>query len=134
LIFLIGQQLFSRQAGIISGFILAAYGPALFFDGLIEKSIFDLFLLAVILFLVFCVADGAYGAKWLGVGTVLGLLALSRENALILVLVVPSGSRSPHRRCRQQHACAISPCSLQVCFWSSCRWGCAILAWEGNLN
>jgi tetratricopeptide (TPR) repeat protein len=89
LIFLIGQQLFSRQAGIISGFILAAYGPALFFDGLIEKSIFDLFLLAVILFLVFCAADGAYGAKWLGVGAVLGLLALSRENALILVLVVP---------------------------------------------
>ena len=89
LIFLVGQRLFSRQAGIISGFILATYGPALFFDGLIEKSIFDLFLLAVILFLIFCAGDGAHRAKWLAVGALLGLLALSRENALILVLVVP---------------------------------------------
>jgi tetratricopeptide (TPR) repeat protein len=89
LIFLIGQRLFSHQAGIISGFILAGYGPALFFDGLIEKSILDLFLLSAILFLIFCRAEEANPAKWLGVGAVLGLLALSRENALILVLVVP---------------------------------------------
>ena len=89
LIFLIGQQLFSRQAGIISGFILASYGPALFFDGLVEKSILDLFLLTVILFLIFSAGDEANRAKWLGIGAVLGLLALSRENALILVPVVP---------------------------------------------
>ena len=89
LIFLIGRQLFSHQAGIISGFILAGYGPALFFDGLIEKSILDLFLLTAILFLIFCVGDEMKPAKWLGVGAVLGLLALSRENALILVLVMP---------------------------------------------
>ncbi|HEX7227194.1 MAG TPA: glycosyltransferase family 39 protein, partial [Candidatus Binatia bacterium] len=89
LIFLIGQHLFSRPAGIISGFILAGYGPALFFDGLIEKSILDLFLLTVILFLIFSAGDEANRAKWLAVGAVLGLLALSRENALILVPVVP---------------------------------------------
>jgi tetratricopeptide (TPR) repeat protein len=89
LIFLIGQQLFSRQAGIISGFILAGYGPALFFDGLIEKSILDLFLLTAILFLIFCISDETKPAKWLGVGALLGLLALSRENALVLVPVVP---------------------------------------------
>jgi tetratricopeptide (TPR) repeat protein len=107
LIFLIGQQLFSRQAGIISGSILAGYGPALFFDGLIEKSILDLFLLTVMLFLIFCTGDGVHRAKWLGVGAVLGLLALSRENALILVLVVPcwialsSPSVSPTARLRR---------------------------------
>ncbi len=105
LIFLIGQQLFSREAGIISGFILAGYGPALFFDGLIEKSILDLFLLTAILFLIFCVSDEMKPAKWLGVGAVLGLLALSRENTLILVLVVPcwiafsSAPLSPTARC-----------------------------------
>ena len=89
LIFLIGQHLFSRPAGIISGFILAGYGPALFFDGLIEKSILDLFLLTVILFLIFSPGAEANPAKWFAVGAVLGLLALSRENALILVPVVP---------------------------------------------
>jgi tetratricopeptide (TPR) repeat protein len=107
LIFLVGQRLFSRQAGIISGFILAGYGPALFFDGLIEKSIFDLFLLTVILFLIFCPGDGAQPAQWLGVGAILGLLALTRENALILVLVVPcwialsSAPQSPTARLRR---------------------------------
>jgi tetratricopeptide (TPR) repeat protein len=107
LIFLIGQQLFSRQAGIISGFILAGYGPALFFDGLIEKSILDLFLINVILFLIFYLGDEASIAKWLGVGAVLGLLALSRENALILVPVVPcwialsSSLASPTARLRR---------------------------------
>jgi tetratricopeptide (TPR) repeat protein len=107
LIFLIGQQLFSREAGIISGFILAGYGPALFFDGLIEKSILDLFLLTAILFLIFCISDEMKPAKWLGVGAVLGLLALSRENALILVLVVPcwiafsSAALSPTARLRR---------------------------------
>jgi tetratricopeptide (TPR) repeat protein len=89
LIFFIGQQLFSPQAGIISGFILAGYGPALFFDGLIEKSVLDLFLLTAILFLIFCIGDEMKPLKWLGVGAVLGLLALSRENALILVPIVP---------------------------------------------
>lgn len=107
LIFLIGQQLFSREAGIISGFILAGYGPALFFDGLIEKSILDLFLLTVMLFLIFCISDEMKPAKWLGIGAVLGLLALSRENALILVLVVPcwiafsSATLSPTARLRR---------------------------------
>ena len=107
LIFLIGQQLFSREAGIISGFILAGYGPALFFDGLIEKSILDLFLLTAILFLIFCISDEMKPAKWLGVGAVLGLLALSRENALILVLVLPfwiafsSATLSPTARLRR---------------------------------
>jgi tetratricopeptide (TPR) repeat protein len=89
LIYLAGQRLFSRPAGIISGFILAGYGPALFFDGLIEKSILDLFLLTAILYVIFCVGDEAKPAKWLGVGALLGLLALSRENTLILALVVP---------------------------------------------
>ncbi|HEX2244026.1 MAG TPA: glycosyltransferase family 39 protein, partial [Gammaproteobacteria bacterium] len=89
LIFLIGQHLFSRPAGIISGFILAGYGPALFFDGLIEKSNLDLFLLTVLLFLIFSPGAEVTLAKWFAAGTVLGLLALSRENALILIAVVP---------------------------------------------
>ena len=33
-----GKNLFSKSAGILAGFILAFYGPAIFFDGLIQKS------------------------------------------------------------------------------------------------
>jgi tetratricopeptide (TPR) repeat protein len=88
LIFLIGEKLFSRRAGIAAGLILACYAPAIFFDGLVEKSILDLFLLTVLLFILCGVNESEGWRRWLGAGVVLGLLGLSRENALILAPVV----------------------------------------------
>ena len=87
LVFLVGERLFSRAAGIAAGLLLAIYAPAIFYDGLIEKSILDLTLLSLGLFILTCVADGRW-FKWLGCGAVIGLLGLSRENALILVPVI----------------------------------------------
>lgn len=88
LIFLIGERLFSRRAGIAAGLTLACYAPAIFFDGLIEKSILDLFLLTVLLFILCGVNESEGWWRWLSAGVVLGLLGLSRENALILAPVV----------------------------------------------
>jgi tetratricopeptide (TPR) repeat protein len=88
LIFLIGEKLFSRRAGIAAGLILACYAPAIFFDGLIEKSILDLFLLTVLLFILCGVNESEGWRRWLSAGVVMGLLGLSRENALILAPVV----------------------------------------------
>lgn len=88
LMFLIGEKLFSRRAGIAAGVILGCYAPAVFFDGLIEKSILDLFLLTVMLFILVGVRGSEGWRHWLGAGLVLGLLGLSRENALILVPVI----------------------------------------------
>jgi tetratricopeptide (TPR) repeat protein len=87
LIFLIGQKLFSRNVGIAAGFILACYAPAIFFDGLIEKSVLDLVFLTVLLYLLLGMNQTHWG-KWLGAGAVLGLLGLCRENALVLAPVV----------------------------------------------
>src|SRR5690349_22963550 len=39
-----GCRLFSRTAGIAAGLMLAFYAPAIFFDGLIQKSVLDGFL------------------------------------------------------------------------------------------
>ena len=90
LIFLVGQKLFSRVAGIATGLILACYAPAIFFDALIEKSNLDLFLLSLLLFLLIGAMQRQHWSHWLSAGAVLGLLGLTRENALILVVVVPS--------------------------------------------
>ena len=87
-IYPIGQKLFSRSAGIAGGLILACYAPAIFFDGLIEKSVLDLVLLVVLLYLLLSLKESLHWSKWLGAGGVLGLLALSRENALIMIPVV----------------------------------------------
>jgi tetratricopeptide (TPR) repeat protein len=87
LMFLVGQKLFSRPAGITAGLLLAGYAPAIFFDGLIEKSVLDLTLLSLLLLVVLNGADERW-LKWLGAGALLGLLGLARENALILAPVV----------------------------------------------
>ncbi|MDP2604079.1 MAG: tetratricopeptide repeat protein [Deltaproteobacteria bacterium] len=87
-VFLVGRKLFSREAGIASGLILACYAPAIFFDALIEKTILDLFLISLLLLLLARAIQRQNSLLWLAIGATLGLLGLSRENALILVLVV----------------------------------------------
>jgi tetratricopeptide (TPR) repeat protein len=89
LIFRAGRELFSRQAGIAAGLILACYAPGIFFDGLIEKSILDLFLISLLLWLLSQASAGRRWSQWLAGGAVVGLLGLSRENALILAAVLP---------------------------------------------
>jgi tetratricopeptide (TPR) repeat protein len=86
-VFLIGQKVFSRPAGIAAGVLLALYAPAIFFDALIEKSVLDLLLIVVLLYLLLALGEN-HRSKWLGGGAALGLLGLSRENALILAPVV----------------------------------------------
>ncbi len=89
-IYLVGKRLFSRAAGIAAGLVLACYAPAIFFDVLIEKSILDITLLSLLLFVLLDSGMERNWAKWFGAGALLGLLGLSRENALILVPVVSS--------------------------------------------
>ena len=89
LIYLVGRKLFSQAAGIAAGLILACYAPAIFFDALIEKSILDLFLLSLLLFLLIGTMKRRHWTQWLAAGATLGLFGLSRENALILTAVIP---------------------------------------------
>jgi tetratricopeptide (TPR) repeat protein len=86
LIFLAGWQMLSRGAGKLAGILLALYAPAIFFDGLIQKSALDLFLLCLALWL----ASGLERKptsylRWCVLGLAMGALVLTRENALVLV-------------------------------------------------
>jgi tetratricopeptide (TPR) repeat protein len=89
LLFIAGRNLFSYPAGLAAALLLVCYAPAIFFDGLIEKSILDLFLLSLLLALVTRAMERPRWPQWLALGAVLGLLGLSRENALVLAAVVP---------------------------------------------
>ena len=81
---LAGWRLFSRPVGIAAGLMLAGYAPAIFFDGLVQKSVLDAFLLCLALLLLSrLIPEPTRRWSWLALGVTFGCLVLSRENALV---------------------------------------------------
>ena len=83
-----GRRFFGDRAGLAAGALLAIYPPAIFFDGLIQKSSLDLFLMTLLLALL-----GEFLArphwKWLiAAGLAMGAFTLNRENARVLYPIV----------------------------------------------
>lgn len=77
------QSFFSRSIGYWSGLVLAVYGPALFFDGIVQKASLDLFLTTALLCSLALYRErGEHRFAALS-GITLGCLALTREQALI---------------------------------------------------
>jgi tetratricopeptide (TPR) repeat protein len=84
-----GIRLFSKPVGAIAGFALALYAPAIFFDGLIQKSVLDMFFVCLGLWLVSRILTGNRGpGNWVALGVAMGGLALTRENAAVFIAVL----------------------------------------------
>jgi tetratricopeptide (TPR) repeat protein len=85
------REIWSEVAGIIAGVMLALWAPAIFFDGLLQKSVLDVFFVCVAIALIVQLAVVSASRRtrtlWLALGVTLGLLALTRENALALIVV-----------------------------------------------
>src|SRR5688500_6343636 len=92
-----GTRFFSRPVGVIAGLALALWAPAIFFDGLLQKSVLDVFFVCLALWLIARIAGadpdppakaGGYKRLWVALGGTMGALALTRENALIFIAVI----------------------------------------------
>jgi tetratricopeptide (TPR) repeat protein len=86
-----GRRFFSTPVGVVAGLLLALYPPALFFDGIVQKTSVGLFLLCALLAVAATIAGAREDPRWwtvAGAGVLLGLLGLIRENALILAPVL----------------------------------------------
>ena len=77
------RRLFGNAAGIAAGLLLALWAPAIFFDGLLQKSVLDVFFICLLTWLI---AKGRF--SWLALGLVVGGLSLTRENSLVFVVVL----------------------------------------------
>ncbi len=89
LIGLAAARLFGRRAGLLAGFGLALYAPAVFFDALLQKSVLDVFFVSLGLWLIARIITGPAGlASWMALGVAMGALSLTRENALVFVVVI----------------------------------------------
>jgi len=86
LLALAARRFFSDTVGFVAGLMLALYAPALFFDGLLQKTTLDVFFVCLSLWLIARISDRPGG--WIGLGIAMGLLVLTRENALALVVVL----------------------------------------------
>jgi tetratricopeptide (TPR) repeat protein len=80
------RRLFSPRVGLIAGLGLALSAPAIFMDGVLQKSSLDLFLVCLALWIISVLVTQIdrrplYGA----LGAVIGALMLSRENSALLV-------------------------------------------------
>ena len=115
---LAGRRFFSRRVGMLAALLLAVYPAAFFFDGLIQKSSLDLFLVTLILALL---AEFRTQRDWrwlapLGVTT--AAFVLNRENAAVLYPVVGAwllfGFRDVPVRRRVAWAAVVAAASLAV--------------------
>src|SRR5262245_57235722 len=89
LLALAGRRFFSPRVGIVAGLLLAGYAPSIFFDGLLQKSVLDVFFIALALYLMARLLDEPDSLRlWLSLGLAMGGLSLTRENALVFIVVV----------------------------------------------
>jgi tetratricopeptide (TPR) repeat protein len=89
LVGLTGERLFSRKVGVAAGLAMALWAPAIFFDSLLQKSVLDMFFMCLTLWSISGIINGASGVgRIVFLGCSMALLALSRENALLLIAVV----------------------------------------------
>ena len=83
-----GRRFIDRSTGFLAGGLLALYAPAIFYDGLIQKTSLALLALAVLLWCVGWANHRRKASAWASVGVILGLLVLTRENAMLLAPVL----------------------------------------------
>lgn len=103
LIALAGDRLVDRRVGLIAGLLLAFYAPAIFFDGLVQKASLGLLLMTTLLWRLAAAHKSPRFGAWMLAGAVLGLLALTRENALILSVALLVWISAAYRRAKLTH-------------------------------
>lgn len=116
------RRMFSRRAAIFAGMLYALLPSAIYFDGLIEKSS-----LAVLLTLAMLAAampaapaEGArpraawFWARWPLAGALLGLLVLTRQNALALLPLAAAMGALAAGRDRPRAARALAAAALTL--------------------
>ncbi len=83
-----GARFFDERSGTLAGLLLAIYPVGIYFDGLIQKTSLDFLLFAALLYFVALLHRQAEPRFWALAGIALGLLCLTRENALIFLPVL----------------------------------------------
>ena len=80
-----GREMDSERTGLAAALLAAVYGPFLFYDVQLLKESLAVTATSFLLWALAAARTRPGLARWLGAGALLGVLALLRENALLLV-------------------------------------------------
>lgn len=83
LVFLIGRRAMGRAAGLAAGLLAALYAPGIFYDGMIMKTCWAVFLTAAMT-AALVESEGSRRSLLFTAGICLGLAALVRDNLILL--------------------------------------------------
>jgi 4-amino-4-deoxy-L-arabinose transferase-like glycosyltransferase len=89
LIGLASRKLFSERIGLVSALMLAVYPPAIHYEGIIQKAGLATFLLCVVIVACAYLQSERRWRYACLTGVSLGLLVLTRENALLWTPLIP---------------------------------------------
>ena len=87
LVFLVGRVAFCRRAGVVASLVLALYAPSVFLETQIQKGVLTFFLTALVLVAVARAHRFPSPLRQGLVGFSIGLLALTREEAILFLPV-----------------------------------------------
>lgn len=79
---------FGARAGLFAGLFLALYGPAVFYEGVVQKAALDTFLLSALWFVLARAESGFRVGSVALAGCLTGFLIANRENAAFLAPLV----------------------------------------------
>lgn len=83
------RRMFSPRVGILSATLLAVYPASIYYDGIIQKASLAAFLLCGVLAASAAVHQFRRPVVAVAAGLLLGLLVITRENALLWVPILP---------------------------------------------
>lgn len=87
LTYLLGRHVFGRPVGLAAGVLAALYSPAVYREGQLLDTAIATFLTVTFLLVLLRVVERPTRGAWFGAGLLLGVLALTRPNLLLLAVL-----------------------------------------------
>ncbi len=125
LLYLATRRWFDQRVALLAALGLAIYPPAIFFDVLLQKTSLAVLLCTLLLWLYAISSARPSWWRWLLAGIALGLLILTRQNALILVPLLLIGAffagEKPTATKRRAAWCAVTlvGVALTLLLWAA---------------
>jgi len=110
----IGARSFGSRVGLVAGYVVAAYGMLIYFDGeLLGPSLTVLLQLGAVALALWALEQGRPQQVWFGAGVVAGLASIVTATSLIVVMVIAFAARRNAPAVILGAALAIAPVTIR---------------------